>query len=198
MVSAHLNNDCSKYAVESDIGINKSILNNSCNVNHLSCCGELSNTALTELPQARSAFILIDGFVLSKGGVGGANVRDVDASKANSAYDFPPYNPNKPIRDFEADGSTKYVRVYTEGTTNQGGRWIMNADDIAGLSPQQIQNKFDLPYTSTHITDVKPQKGTTIRTGAVNSGNFGGNGGGTQFELRGLISDDSFSNPRAL
>jgi hypothetical protein len=130
--------------------------------------------------------------------VGGTNVRNVDASVANSAHDLPPYNPNRPIRDFEADGTTTYVRVYTEGSTNQGGRWMMSADDIAGLSPQQIKDKFDLPYAPTHVTDVKPPQGTTIRTGTVNSGNFGGNGGGTQFELQGRIPDDSFSNPRSL
>ena len=130
--------------------------------------------------------------------VGGTNVRDVDPAVANSAHELRPYNPNRPVRDFEADGSTTYVRVYTEGTTGQAGSWMMKADDIAGLSPQQIQNRFDLPNTPTHVTDVKPLQGTTIRTGTVNSVNFGGNGGGTQFELQGRIPTNSFYNPRPL
>ena len=75
---------------------------------------------------------------------------------------------------------------------------MMKADDIAGLSPQQIQDRFDLPNTPTHVTDVKPPQGTMIRTGTVNSGNFGGNGGGTQFELQGRIPIDAFYNPRPL
>lgn len=78
------------------------------------------------------------------------------------------------------------------------GRWMMKLEDIDGLTPQQIQDKFDLPEIPTHITDVNPPQGSKIRTGTVNSGNFGGNGGGTQFELRSTIPNESFTNRRPL
>ena len=132
--------------------------------------------------------------------VGGTNIRAVDSSVANAGDRLPPYNPNSPIRDFDADGTTTYVRVYTEGQTGQQGSWMMKPSDIGGLSPQQIQDRFDLPYTPTHVTDVTPPAGTPIRTGTVNEGNFGGNGGGTQFELIGddYIPSGSFTNPRPL
>jgi len=77
---------------------------------------------------------------------------------------------------------------------------MMSADDVAGLSPQQIQDRFDFPNTPNHITDVTPPAGTPIRRGTVNERNLGGSGGGTQFELTGddHISDGSWTNPRAL
>jgi len=45
---------------------------------------------------------------------------------------------------------------------------MMSADDVAGLSPQQIQDRFDFPNTPNHITDVTPPAGTPIRRGTVN------------------------------
>jgi hypothetical protein len=132
--------------------------------------------------------------------VGGVNVRPVNPSVANAGDRLPPYNPNAPIRDFDADGTTNYVRVYTEGQTGQQGGWMMRTQDIDGLTPQQIQDRFDLPFAPTHVTDVRPPAGTPIRTGIVNEGNFGGNGGGTQFELIGddYIPSGAFTNPRPL
>jgi hypothetical protein len=68
----------------------------------------------------------------------------------------------------------------------------MYADDIAGLTPQQIQNKFALPYTPTHMVDVAIPQGTQIRYGYANS-LYGNEGGGLQFDFmgheNGLFSD---------
>ena len=44
----------------------------------------------------------------------------------------------------------------------------MNAEDIKGLTPKQIQDKFALPSTPKYVTDVTVPKGTTMRTGTVN------------------------------
>ncbi len=60
----------------------------------------------------------------------------------------------------------------------------MKADDVAGLSPSQIQAKFALPHTPTHVTDVIIDAGTKLRTGVVNP-LFGHKGGGIQFDLIG-------------
>lgn len=64
----------------------------------------------------------------------------------------------------------------------------MQADEISGLSAEQIADKFALPEVPTHITSVRPPEGTRIRTGLVNP-NFGRPGGGTQFELLDRITD---------
>ncbi len=143
-----------------------------------------------KLPKAiDTSNIIFEGKKLSK----------VSAIDANLGFSKPPYDPSKPIMDFKADGSTQYVRVYNTGpNSSQGGQWMMKADDIRDLSPQQIKDKFDLPELPTHITDIKPPRGTKIRTGSVNPGNFGGAGGGKQFQLKSKIPDDAFTNPRAL
>ncbi len=131
--------------------------------------------------------------------LGGKKLRDVRPAEANAGFGKPPYDPSKSIVDFRADGTTQYVRVYNTGAnSSQSGRWLMKADDIQGLSPQQIKDKFDLPELPTRITDFKPSKNTRIRIGTVNSGNFGGNVGGIQFELRIKIPDSTFTNPRSL
>ncbi len=78
----------------------------------------------------------------------------------------------------------------------QAGGWVMKAEDIAGLTPQQIQNKFALPPTPQYVTDVVFESGTTLRTGTAN-GLFGFDGGGTQFDLMGQYIGE-FVNPRLL
>lgn len=130
--------------------------------------------------------------------IGGTNIRSVNAADANANHDLPPYNPSKPVFQFEADGTTEYIRVYTDGTTGQTGAWMMTANDITGLTPQQIKDKFDLPYMPTHVTNVAPPRGTPITTGTVNSGSFGGSGGGIQFELMDRLPSSAFTNPRPL
>lgn len=60
----------------------------------------------------------------------------------------------------------------------------MEAEDVAGLTPQQIQSKFALPSTPVYVTDVILDSGTQLRTGVAN-GLFGLEGGGIQFDLMG-------------
>ena len=99
----------------------------------------------------------------------------------------PPYKPETQTQVVEVTQDTKvgeYVRVYDNVNSTQAGGWVMQADDIAGLTPQQIQNKFALPSTPTHVTDVIFEAGTQLRTGIANSA-FGFEGGGTQFDMMG-------------
>ena len=58
----------------------------------------------------------------------------------------------------------------------------MKAEDIAGLTPQEIQDKFALPYTPRYVCDVNLETGTRLRTGEVNP-LFGYKGGGKQYDL---------------
>lgn len=76
------------------------------------------------------------------------------------------------------------MRVYDNVNSGQAGGWVMKAKDIMGLNPQQIQNKFELPATPTHITDVIFESGTQLRMGVAN-GLFGFKGGGIQFDMMG-------------
>lgn len=73
----------------------------------------------------------------------------------------------------------------------------MKADDIRGLTPSQIQDKFALPAIPKFITDVKLPAGTIVRMGIVNPLDGWGNGGGVQFDLMGQRIGE-FINPRRL
>ncbi|WP_413614878.1 hemagglutinin repeat-containing protein [Halomonas cupida] len=98
----------------------------------------------------------------------------------------PPYTPGTQVTEFVSDGNQTFVRVVSGDSP--GGQWIMKASDIEGLSPQQIADKFALPEVPSGITSVTPPAGTRIRTGEVNP-NFGGAGGGTQFQLLDRVND---------
>lgn len=72
----------------------------------------------------------------------------------------------------------------------------MKAEDIEGLTPEQIQNKFALKTTPKYVVDVVLEEGVTLRTGEANS-LFGFEGGGTQFDMMGQYIGE-FTNPRPL
>lgn len=85
----------------------------------------------------------------------------------------------------------------------------MRADDIQGLTPEQIASKYALPQVPTHIADVTVPAGNTMRVSVANDvqikQGLGGNGGGggVQFEVTSKpekLSDFEkwFSNPRSL
>lgn len=65
----------------------------------------------------------------------------------------------------------------------------MKAEDIQGLTPMQIQEKFALPQTPRYVGEVSLQKGSVLRMGEVNP-LFGRKGGGVQFDLMGQFIGD--------
>ena len=88
----------------------------------------------------------------------------------------------------------------------------MRAEDVAGLSAQQIASKFSLPQVPTMITDVTVPAGTRLQvsaangispnsTGLMTGGNAGG--GGVQFQIQSIPSNPAefskwFGNARTL
>ncbi|MBU5472355.1 T7SS effector LXG polymorphic toxin [Roseburia sp. MSJ-14] len=103
---------------------------------------------------------------------------------ANNGYDRPPYTPKTVVQDITLDSDTIFVRVYDGDISGLRGGWVMRAEDIKGLTPEQIQQKFALPSTPKYIGEVKLKAGSNIRMGEVNP-NYGCNGGGIQFDLKG-------------
>ena len=111
----------------------------------------------------------------------------------------PPYKPGTLVKEIELTENTTFVRVYDNMPDGSGmyGSWVMKADDIKGLTPLEIQNKFDLPNTPKYVCDVELEDGTHIRVGEVNPLDGWGNGGGTQYDLIGQRIGD-FKNERLL
>ena len=93
-----------------------------------------------------------------------------------------PYKPGTTVSEIQLTESTTFVRVYDKTISRMQGGWVMKAEDVAGLTPQEIQNKFALPTTPKYICDVNLEAGTKLRTGEAN-GLFGFEGGGQQYDL---------------
>ena len=111
-------------------------------------------------------------------------------------YDNPPYTPGKTVLEFELSPSTKFVRVYDGVNSKMKGQWFMRAEEIVGLTPEQIQNKFSLPTTLKFIVDLELPAGTWIRGGETNP-LFGFSGGGIQFDAMGQMLE-GWSNARSI
>jgi hypothetical protein len=91
---------------------------------------------------------------------------------------------------------TQFVRVFTKGKSEPAGKWIMKAEDIQGLTPKQIQQKYALPSLPTHRSNAKIGSGIRIRAGKVGP-NFGFGGGNTQYELLDRV-ENAFTNIKPL
>lgn len=94
----------------------------------------------------------------------------------------PPYKPGTTVTEIQLTENATYVRVYDKVNSRMQGGWVMKEEDIVGLTPQDIQNKFALPTTPKYICDVNLEAGTRLRTGEVNP-LFGFEGGGQQYDL---------------
>ncbi len=115
----------------------------------------------------------------------------------------PPYEAGSEAVECDVKSSIRFVRVYTDGTTSPKGKWMMRGADMKSLSPEEIQLRWALPYTPTHIVDVTPPGGTRIRLGIAGPQQWEEDGekqpgGGTQIELLDLIPGDSFSDGKPL
>jgi hypothetical protein len=97
-------------------------------------------------------------------------------------YSQPPYTPKTVVQEITLLEDTKFVRVYDGVESGLYGGWIMRAEDVKGLTPLQIQEKFALPRLPEYIGEVVLPKGSTIRAGEVNP-LFGNKGGGFQFDM---------------
>jgi RHS repeat-associated protein len=124
------------------------------------------------------------------------NLRTVSAEEANAPFiakDWsPPYATGANVRTFTTESPTEFVRVHTE--SNPTGAFLVRADEIAGMTPAQIQQHLALPSVPTHIRSVIVPPGTPMQVGKVGAQpSFGvPNNGGFQYQLMGRIPDNSF------
>ena len=70
------------------------------------------------------------------------------------------------------------------------------ADDVAGLTAQQIMDKFSLPEKPLYICDVELPAGTVVQVSGA-GGILGGAGGGVQY-CTPVYSNLWFTNERTL
>ena len=108
-----------------------------------------------------------------------------------------PYDESYEVKLVKNNGES-FVRVYTVSKTNKASAWFMREDDIIGLTPEEIKDKFALPYTPTHVVDVKIGN-IIIRTGVVKEVDGWGKGKGQQFDTNGTrLNEEQFINEREI
>ena len=117
--------------------------------------------------------------------------------KEKAGYTNDPYDENYEVKLIKNNGES-FVRVYTASKTNKASAWFMREKDIIGLTPEEIKDKFALPYTPTHVVDVKIGN-ITIRTGIVKEVESWGKGKGQQFDTNGTrLNEEQFVNEREI
>ncbi|MFJ4145286.1 hemagglutinin repeat-containing protein [Pseudomonas sp. NPDC089734] len=130
------------------------------------------------------------------------NVRAISADEANAPFVArgwnPPYDTGSQVRTFTVSIDTKFVRVST--IENPQGAFLVRAEEVAGMTPLQIQQHLALPKVPTQIADVVVPKGTNMQVGRVAAQPaFGANSkGGVQYQLLDQIPGNSFGMPRPL
>ncbi|MDD0968534.1 MULTISPECIES: hemagglutinin repeat-containing protein [Pseudomonas] len=130
------------------------------------------------------------------------NVRAISADEANAPFVAkgwnPPYDTGSQVRTFTTTTDIKFARVST--VDNPQGAFLVRADEIAGMTPQQIQQHLALPKVPTQVADVTVPPGTNMQVGRVAAQpEFGASSkGGVQYQLLGQIPNESFGIPRAL
>ncbi len=130
------------------------------------------------------------------------NLQRVSAADANAPFVAKgwgaPYANTVQARTFTTGTDMQFVRVH--GAGNQQGAFVVRAEEIAGMTPAQIQQHLALPRVPTHISDVYVPATTRMQMGRVGAQpGFGvPNPGGIQYQLLDTIPGSSFQNMRPL
>jgi RHS repeat-associated protein len=110
-----------------------------------------------------------------------------------------PFDITKEVYEAVLKRDEKFVRVYSSELGNMPGDFLVKADEIKGLSPNQIKDRLALDYVPDRIVDVNVPAGTTIRSGVVaERKSIGALGEGNQIQLQNKIDDSNFINSRKL
>lgn len=104
----------------------------------------------------------------------------------NTNGSTPPYEVGTKVYEIELSEKTTFVRVF-EMETKPSGQWVMKAEDLQGLTPLQIKDKYALDFVPKYICDFEIPAGTVIRGGKAGAISNWGSGGGIQFDLMGKI-----------
>jgi len=153
--------------------------------------------------------------------------KEYAAAHDNNADNYlPPHVPDKSVVLTDLPKDTEFVHVFRANTSDPiklkkdaVGEWVMPKSEVTQpdgslMSAKEIQQKFALPETPTHIVDVKPNRkvqatvssvaGTKSENGGI--ANHFGKGGGQQWKIQEDLKDPAvrdqvqnwFKNPRPL
>ncbi len=66
---------------------------------------------------------------------------EVNAELKAINYFEPPYKSNTLVKELQLIKKSMFVSVYNKVNSKMKGPWIMKANDVAGLTPKEIQNE---------------------------------------------------------
>jgi YD repeat-containing protein len=130
-----------------------------------------------------------------------SDVRAVSATDANKPFVDkgwgPPYSDGSRARTFTTSSELEFARVTTD---TPKGQFLVRPQEIAGMTPEQIQVHLALPKVPTNILSVRVPEGTRMQTGFVApQPAFGvANRGGIQYQLLDQIPTQNFGPMRPL
>ena len=160
----------------------------------------IRNMALASLKLKKSAVVVQNGKEYNIKGkykvIGELPTKEVNATWASRGYTDSPYKPNEKAQIIELTDTAKFVRTYDNKNSFKAGGWVMKYEDIKGLSPEEIADKFALPQVPKYVCDCTLEAGTKLCTGECNP-LYGRKGGGTQFDLMG-VRTGKFDNEREI
>ncbi|WJY13389.1 VENN motif pre-toxin domain-containing protein [Pectobacteriaceae bacterium CE90] len=131
-----------------------------------------------------------------------SNVKAISAAEANSPFIEKgwnaPYDSATQVRTFTTTSDITFMRVSTPN--NPIGAFLVRADEIVGMTREQIQQHLALPNVPTQVAEVTVPAGTRMQAGKVAAQpEFGApNSGGVQYQLLQQIPTNSFGTPRSL
>ncbi|HEU4327127.1 MAG TPA: hypothetical protein VFS21_28565, partial [Roseiflexaceae bacterium] len=147
------------------------------------------------------------------------NSRPVAASNVQAIAEGyqPPYMAETSAIEVVTTTPTSFVRVFGGESSfapasREAGGWLMRAEEIQGLTAQQIASRFSLPQVPTMVTDATIPAGVRLEvtvardvspyaaSHGIYTGTNGG-GGGVQFNLLmppKAIPPEWFTNPRPI
>jgi outer membrane autotransporter protein len=144
----------------------------------LSVTAVLSGKASAQIQQSESSTIVLPiGPTLQI-----FSADEVNSYLATKGYTYPPFLANTQVPETMPSRTLRFVRLYNpEAGSRQTGRFIMRAEFVRGLTPQQLKERFALPSLPTQITLVEmPANFAPLLTGIAGPIPQYGPGGGQQ------------------
>ena len=116
----------------------------------------IRNMALASLKLKKTAIVIQNGKEYNIKGkykvIGELPTKEVNATWASRGYTDAPYKPNEKAQIIELTDKAKFVRTYDNKNSFKAGGWVMKYEDIKGLSPEEIADKFKQKYGEQIIT----------------------------------------------
>lgn len=108
-------------------------------------------------------------------------------NEGNSNNFHPPFTPGTTVNVHEVTNTTYFVR-FSGGAADDQGRFMMRLDDVQGLTPGEIRDRFAIPIDNSmekmHVIQINSS--VSMISGSTNAHREWGRGGGTQY----VISSD--------